>query len=99
MSDNYITGVGQIKQAVIELIVSRYSPYGFGHLTDAVLDVIADKYGVPYKTLAVMLERLPEETTEELNLRIYRWSGDHMNFAIDKLDDLLSEYVDLGAGK
>ena len=70
------------------------SPYGFGPLTDAVLDTIADRHSMNAQELAVALERLPEDVTEALAHRItVYWWDDYMGVAVDKMDDLLSEYI------
>jgi hypothetical protein len=70
------------------------SPYGFGPVTDAVLDLIAYRHDMKPDELAVALERLPEDTTSELDGRIdNEWWRDYMGVAADKMDDLLSEYI------
>lgn len=70
------------------------SPYGFGPITDAVLDAIADRRDLTTDKLVVLLERLPEEVTEELGRRIDDdWWRYAMGPAVDRLEDILSEYI------
>ena len=73
------------------------SPYGFGPVMDAVLDCVADRNDMGANVLAVALERLPEDTTEELNGRIEQAWMTHFGPAVDKIEALLSEYIDLEA--
>lgn len=72
------------------------SPYGFGVVTDAVIDCIADRRGVTSQEFADRFERLTEEQREELQTRVdFAWWQDYMGYAVDKMEDLLSEFIDL----
>lgn len=75
------------------------SPYGFGPVMDSLLDCVADRHDRGYTYLAVSMERLPEDVTEELNMRIEGLWTTNVGPAVDALDDLLSEYVDLEHGR
>jgi|GEM_PF-5156259 len=70
------------------------SPYGFGPVTDAVIDLVAAHYDLTAQVMVDALAALDQSKHEELEYRIGdHWWASHMGPAVDAMADLLSEFV------
>lgn len=73
------------------------SPYGFGVVTDAVIDNIGENAGLDTNELIRLLDGLSEDQRRELEYRVdEEWWRD-MAYARERLEALLSEYIPLWA--
>ena len=62
------------------------SPYGYGPVTDAVLDCIADRHNIDDPEAIV-------EAINRIEWDVDTWWTDHMGPAIDAIDDAISGYI------
>lgn len=73
------------------------SPYGFSTVTDTCLDAIALGAGRDLAGFAAAIDDLDEEQRERFEMRVDAWAGTELVLALEKLADLVNEYVELRA--
>jgi hypothetical protein len=72
------------------------SPYGFGLMTDAVIDAIATRHNMTAQQMADALDDLPEGDRETLSSWVEdKWWSQEMLRAIDRLEQLFNHFIEL----
>ena len=75
--------------------MSNYqSPYGFGPVTDAVIDCVADRHGLKPQDIANALDALSEAERERFDYQAEEsWWATWQGPAVDAMETLLSDFL------